>query len=181
MERQTSFKSPYLLILTTAILLSTANMLLAPSIMSLVEQWMRANQLLLRFVDASPPYVSQDEHGNVAEHPLDLNYRVNRFFHSHFFSIVMCFAAGIVVGSTLGDHWLRFAFVFSVLYCFAPFLFAPLNLLILFTGFDAATPMDIWLQEFQSLAIVASSTILGAWIGSRYKRRQNRVRPQPSK
>lgn len=181
MERRGQLKSPYFLTSVAALLLGAANMFLAPAVMSFAEQWMRTHHVLPRFVNASPPFVSQDEHGNIVEHPLDIYYRVRWNFQIHFPSIVICFAGGVAIGSWLFARWFRFALLLSIVYCFTPYLFPPWKLLILFGGFDAATPLDIWLDQLQSVVIIASSSSAGAWIGSRHgNRRRNAMQLKQS-
>lgn len=160
-------KSPRLVVALTALMLGAANTLFAPSVMSSIEEWLRARGIFSSIVDAEPPHVETDEYGKTTEYPLSTSYQTRRFINATFPSIVINMLAGLAIGSGFGPRWIRYALLFSICYYLSRFLIFPLGFLILFTGFDAATPLDVWLQESFSFAIIGASAFAGAWIGMR--------------
>ena len=166
-KRVGSSKKRYLLISIGAILVYFINLGLNLTLMPALEDWMRTHGVLLNIVDAQPPHVSTDEKGRTQEHPITRGYRTRLFFAQFSFPILTCLTAGIVLGSFATSHWIRSSLLFAGVYSFAPFLIPPWMLLMLFEGFDAATPFVIWLQLSESFAIIAAATITGAGIGSR--------------
>lgn len=161
-----------LLIVLVAVLLSNINMFASPVLMNTLENAARSSGMFLRVVDAQPPNVGIRD-GVETVHPLTVEYRIRVFLRASLFTIFFCIGAGTVLGSVQQDSWLRDSIVFSIAYSFGPFLLNPVLLLVFFLGFDAATPLGIWLDHLQSLVILAVLTLGSAWTTQRIRRRRN--------